>query len=76
MMPTSMGPGMNIFKALAGTTWCQQSETLILTHKSLLRSIIHYAAPVWYPNASRSNVEKLQKVKNNALCIALGCRPL
>ena len=70
---TRAGPGMNILKALAGTTWGQQAETMILTYKSLLRSILHYAAPVWFPNVARSNVEKLQRVQNSALRVALGC---
>ena len=35
----------NILKALAGTSWGQQKETL-LTYKAVGRSIINYAAPV------------------------------
>ena len=37
----------NILKALAGTSWGQQKETLLMTYKAVGRSIINYAAPVW-----------------------------
>ena len=35
----------NILKALAGTSWGQQNETLLMTYKAFGRSIINYAAP-------------------------------
>ena len=38
----------NVLKALTGTNWGQQKETLLLT---LGRSISNYAAPVWSTNA-------------------------
>ena len=56
---TRAGPRMNILKALAGTTWGQQAETMIITYKSQFRSILHYAVPVWFPNVVRSNIEQL-----------------
>ena len=40
----------NNHKALAGTSWGQQKETLLMTYKAVGRSIINYAAPVWSPN--------------------------
>ena len=36
----------NVLKALAGTNWVQQKETLLLTYKALGRSMSNYAAPV------------------------------
>ena len=42
----------NVLKALAGTNWGQQKETLPMTYKALRRSITNYAAPVWSTNAS------------------------
>ena len=41
----------NVLKALAGTYWGQQKETLLLTYKALGRSIANYVAPVWSTNA-------------------------
>ena len=37
----------NVLKALAGTNWGQQKETLLLTYKALGRSIANYASSVW-----------------------------
>ena len=36
----------NILKALAGTSWGQQKEALLMTYNAVGRSIINYAAPV------------------------------
>ena len=49
----------NVLKALAGTNWGQQKETLLMTYKALGRSIANYAAPVWSINASETNIGKI-----------------
>ena len=36
----------NILKTLAGISWEQQKDTLLMTYKAVGRSIINYAAPV------------------------------
>ena len=51
----------NVLKALAGTNWGQQKETLLMTYKALGRSIANYAAPVWSINASETNILSIQK---------------
>ena len=45
----------NIHKALAGTSWGQQKETLLMTYKAVGRSIINYAAHLWSPNLHDTN---------------------
>jgi hypothetical protein len=65
-------PRLNILKSLAGTSWGQQKETLLVTFKALIKSLITYAAPVWFPNASPSAISKLQTIQNSALRIATG----
>ena len=62
----------NVLKALAGTNWGQQNETLLMTYKALERSIANYAAPVWSTNASESNIGKIQRAQNEALRIITG----
>ena len=62
----------NVLKALAGTNWGQQKETLLMTYKSLGRSIANYAAPVWSINASETNIGKIQRAHNEALRIITG----
>ena len=62
----------NVLKALAGTNWGQQKETLLKTYKALGRSIAHYAAPVWSITASESNIGKIQRAQNETLRIITG----
>ena len=62
----------NVLKALAGTNWVQQKETLLLTYEALGRSISNYAAPVWSTNASDTSLGKIQHTQNEALRIITG----
>ena len=62
----------NVLKALTGTNWGQQKETLLLTYKALGRSIANYAAPVWSTNASDTSLGKIQLTQNEALRIITG----
>ena len=64
---------LTLLKALTGTTWGQQKETLIATYKALIESLFSYAAPIWYPNASKTSIKKLQLIQNSALRVATGC---
>ena len=63
---------LSIMKALAGTTWGQQKESLITTYKATIRSLFTYAAPIWFPLISPTNITKLQRVQNAAARIATG----
>ena len=62
----------NVLKALAGTNWGQQKETLLMTYKALGRSIANYAAPVWSIHASETNIGKIQRAQTEALRIITG----
>ena len=62
----------NVLKALAGTNWGQQNETLLLTYKTLIRSIASYTAPFWSTDASDTCFEKIQRIQNEALRIITG----
>ena len=44
-----------------------------MTYKSLMRSLMVYACPVWFPNACRSKIDKLRIIQNQALRIVTGC---
>ena len=63
----------NIIKALAGTSWEQQKETLLMTYKGVGRSIINYTALVWNANLRVTNYRNIQYTQNEALRIATGC---
>ena len=66
----------NILKALAGTSWGQQKETLLMTYKAVGRSIINYAAPVWSTNLRDTNYRSIQYTQNEALRITTGCHKM
>ena len=53
--------------------WGQDKETIIITYKSIVRSVLEYATQVWSPTLSDSNWEKLQVIQKKALRIATGC---
>ena len=62
----------NVLKALAGNTWGQQKETILMTYKAIGRSVANYGAPVWSTNASITSIGKIQIAQNEALRIATG----
>ena len=49
----------NMLKALAGSSWGQDKETLLLTYNALGKSIASYAAPVWSTNATDSSFKNI-----------------
>ena len=54
----------NMLKALAGSSWGQDKETLLLTYNALGKSIASYAAPVWSTSASDSSFKMIQTAQN------------
>ena len=47
-----------MLKEVAGSTWGQDKETLLMTYTALGKSIANYAAPVWSTSASDSSFKK------------------
>ena len=68
-----MSKRTSILKALAGTSWGQQKDTLLTTYKAIGRSVADYAVSVWGPDASKTSISKLQVSQNNALRVVTGC---
>ena len=62
-----------VLKALAGTDWGNSREDMLLTFKSLVSSVIDYAAPIYSPNLKPSHLGKLQSAQNNCLRVVTGC---
>ena len=58
---------LNVLKALAGTDWGQDKETLLITYKATCKSVLEYGSPVWSPNISDTSWSRLQTVQNSAL---------
>ena len=63
---------LRLIKALSGTTWGQQQETLTNTYKQYNRPAIEYACTSWSPIISKTNEDKLQRIQNAALRCATG----
>ena len=63
----------NMLKALAGSSWGQDKETLLMTYNALGKSIVNYAAPVWSTNSS---FKKIQTAQNAALRTATGAHKM
>ena len=57
----------NILKALAGSDWGKDKETLTATYKAIGQSVTNYCAPIWTPTVSHTNWESLQVGQNEAL---------
>jgi hypothetical protein len=62
-----------VMKASPGTSWGKNKETFLATYKMLVRPVLEYLAPIWFPNASASTIQKMQAVQNKCLCLAIGC---
>ena len=63
----------NILKALSGTTWGKDKETLLETYNATSKSVMSYCSPIWSANLADSNWTSLQTAQNAALRTALGC---
>ena len=66
----------NMLKALAGSSWGQDKETLLLTYNALGKSNASYAASVWSTNASDSTVKNIQTAQNPAWRTATGAHKM
>ena len=67
---------LNVLKSLAGSSWGQEKETIISTYKTVIRSTLEYAAPIWTPSLCETMWNKMQVVQNKALRIATGCHTM
>ena len=63
---------LKVIKALSGTSWGQDSETLLLSYKVLVRTKLDYAAPVWSANVKPSSTKRLQSIQNSAMRLVTG----
>ena len=66
----------NVLKALAGSTWGCDRETLLTTYQTIGRSILSYCSPVWTPSNWDTSWCRLQGARNYALRISTGCHKM
>ena len=67
---------LRVIKALAGSSWGQDKETMLITYKSLIRSNLDYAAPIWSPNVKPTPLDRLQCIQNASLRVVTGCHKM
>ena len=63
----------NVLKALVGSTWGCDKETLLTTYQAIGRSILSYYCPIWTPSHKDTDWCRLQRAQNYALRIFTGC---
>ena len=66
----------NILKALTGSDWGKDKETITNTYKAIGQSVLSYACPIWTPALSNTSWNQLQIAQNSALKIATGCHKI
>ena len=66
----------NILKALSGSDWGKDKETITNTYKAIGQSVISYGCPIWTPALGKTSWNHLQIAQNSALKIATGCHKI
>jgi hypothetical protein len=64
---------LNLMKAVCGSSWGHNKETLLLTFRAFVESVFSFASPIWFPNYKPSNIQKLQVIQNAAMRLITGC---
>ena len=60
---------LQVIKALTGTTWGKQKETLVATYKAVMRPTLEYASSIWSPMASPTSINKLHMTRTYNICM-------
>ena len=57
----------NVLKALAGSSWGKDKETLLSTYNAISKPILDYCTPIFTLTVSASNWNELQIAQNSGL---------
>ena len=63
----------NVLKALTGSTWGGDKETLLATNQAIGHSMLSYCCQVWTPSPKDINLSRLQRSQKSTPRIATGC---
>jgi hypothetical protein len=68
---------LNIMKAIKGQDWGDK-ETLRLTYNTLIKPVIEYLAPVWFPivGPEATSAKRLQNIQNGAMHLMTGAHQM
>ena len=61
---------VNILLLLAGFTWGQDKETILMTHRAIVQRRLEYGSVIWSPIICQSNWDQLQGVSNSGYRLA------
>ena len=67
------GSRLGVLRALSDTSFGHDRECLELSYKAIIRPFFDFAAPIVYPQYSKSSIHRLQLVQNRALRLITGC---
>ncbi|MCP3662454.1 MAG: hypothetical protein GY696_08175 [Gammaproteobacteria bacterium] len=60
-------------KALTGSDWGKEKETIVNTYKAIGRSQSNYCCHIWTPALSNTSWNNIQTAQNAALRTAISC---
>lgn len=66
-LPQNSCAAKEILNMIAGSTWGKDKESLLAIYKAIGRSGVNYAAPIWAPWASETQLKKLLAFQNTTL---------
>jgi hypothetical protein len=72
-LKTKANPRISILRALGGSTWVSDKETMLLTYNYMVKPVFSYGPTIWMPNISKTNLDKIQVTQNRGLRIVTGC---
>jgi hypothetical protein len=65
--------GVALLRAVGGTNWGFDKETLLRTFNVIIKPAYSFNAPIWVPNTKPSHIQKLQLLQNRAMRVITGC---
>ena len=66
-------PRLKALRCISASSWGRSKESLSLLYKSVLRPLLTYASPGWFPFLSATNFTKLERLHQAASRAITGC---
>ena len=66
-------PRLKALHYISAFSWCPSKESLSVLYKSVLRLLLTYASPGWFPFLSATNITKLERLHRAASRAITGC---
>ena len=66
-------PRLKALCCISASSWGPSKESLSVLYKTLLRSLLTYASPGWFPFLGITNITKLEHLHRAASCAITNC---